>query len=100
MASTATKSAPKMIKVPAGTRPSYCRGPKCGKRIYFAHNPETGRLTPIDCDVDGGKRPSEQKQRGQLDMLVGGEAEVYDGKGCSHFLTCSDVEMFTRGARE
>lgn len=96
---TATRSTPKMLTVPPGTRASYCRGPNCGKRIYFAMNPETHRVAPIDCDVEGGTRPSESKDTGQLDMLSGGEAAVHEGRGVSHFLTCSDAAMFTRGDR-
>jgi hypothetical protein len=92
-----TKAGPRFFAVPAGTRPAYCRGQNCGKRIYFIHNPDTGRMLPVSCDVEGGRRPSESKDRGQLDMLVGGEAAVYDGRGVSHFTDCVDVETFTRG---
>jgi hypothetical protein len=87
------------LTVPAGTRPTHCRGQSCNALIYFVVNPKTGRPTPVDCDVEGGKRPSESKELGQLDMLTGGEAEVYDGRGCSHFLTCSDADQFSGGAR-
>jgi hypothetical protein len=86
--------------VPAGTRPTRCRGSSCNALIYFVANPATGRMTPVDCDVEGGKRPSESKEKGQLDMLSGGEAAVYDGKGVSHFQTCADAEQFSgQGAR-
>jgi hypothetical protein len=92
-----TAAPPKMYVVPAGTKPTYCRGQRCGKRIYFIRSAESGRIVPINCDVEGGKRPSEAKDRGQLDMLVGGEAAVHDGWGVSHFTDCVDVETFTRG---
>lgn len=85
--------------VPAGARPSHCRGTSCNALIWWATNPATGRAVPIDCDVEGGKRPSESKDAGQLDMLSGGEAAVYDGRGVSHFTTCNDADQFSRGAR-
>lgn len=94
----ATK-APTMYAVPAGTRAATCRGETCGMTIYFTVNPATGRPVPINCDVPGGKRPSESKDVGQLDMLTGEEAPVYDGRGTSHFLDCVDADQFGRGAR-
>lgn len=86
--------------VPAGTQPTKCRGQSCQATIYFAPNPATGRVTPIDCDVPGGTRPSDTNDRSQLDMLSGGDADVHDGRGVSHFLTCADADQFSRrGAR-
>jgi hypothetical protein len=67
--------------------------------VYFVSNPKTGRMLPVHADVEGGKRPSETKDVGQLDMLSGGEASVYPGRGISHFQDCPDVDQFTRGAR-
>lgn len=98
MSNTTTK-APKLFTIPAGTRSAICRGEDCRKSIYFVMNPETGRMIPLDPDVEGGKRPSETKDVGQLDMLSGDEAPVYDGKGVSHFLTCLNADDFSRSPR-
>jgi hypothetical protein len=86
--------APVFVVVPAGTRCSRCRGPNCTATIYWVRDPSTGRVSPIDCDVEGGKRPSDTKDFGQLDMLTGGEAEVFDGRGVSHFANCVDADRF------
>jgi len=98
MANTTTKAVT-LHTIPAGTKPVICRGSTCGKKIYFVRNPRTGSVMPVDAECEGGKRPSETKDVGQLDMLSGGEAAVFDGKGCSHFLNCPDANQFTRGAR-
>lgn len=84
--------------VPAGTRPSQCRGPSCRAVIYWIENPETGRQIPIDCDVDGGDAPSETNDPRQLSLL-GGSAFVHDGCGVSHFRTCADADQFAHGGR-
>ena len=44
--------------VPAGTRPSQCRGESCKATIYWIITPK-GRKCPVDCEVDGGNAPSE-----------------------------------------
>jgi hypothetical protein len=93
-----TERAVRWITVPAGTRSTTCRGTTCGMRIYFVRSP-AGRIVPVDCDCPGGKRPSESKDVGQLDMLIGGDAQVFNGRGRSHFETCKDVDQFSRGAR-
>jgi hypothetical protein len=85
---------PTVYVVPAGTRAAKCRGPNCAKPIYFVRN-SLGGMTPIDCDVPGGKRPSEHKDTKQLDAFSG-SVEVYDGNGISHFNTCVDAGLFTR----
>jgi hypothetical protein len=77
-----------------------CRGPNCDRAIYFVTSPKSGSMTPVDCDVPGGRRPSETTDASQLDMLNAGEASVHDGKGISHYFTCSDADMFSkRGGR-
>lgn len=89
--------------VPAGTRPSKCKGAAmggtCTATIYFITNPNTGRPMPVSCDVEGGVRPSESADASQLDMLAGGVADVRDGRGVSHFTDCPDADDFSRGAR-
>ena len=94
---TGTKTGP-FYAVPAGSKSVVCRGSTCGRRIFFVRT-ANGRIVPVSCDVEGGKLPSETKDVGQLDMLAGGEAAVYEGRGQSHFLHCPDANEFTRGAR-
>lgn len=85
--------------VPAGTRPTTCRGPQCQARMYWITTPYGSRV-PVDCDVDGGRRPSETAHRDQADLFAaGGVAEVHDGRGVSHFTTCCDVDLFSRDGR-
>jgi hypothetical protein len=94
---------PLWITVPAGTKPQACRGMEfggsCCKQIYFSVNPRTGRPTPVDCDVPGGKHPSEAKDKRQRDLFAG-DVEVRDGRGVSHFDTCPDAQRFRERARE
>lgn len=102
--SVATAVGSKFYKVPAGTKMSHCngaaRGGVCSAPMYWINNPDTGTRLPIDCEVDGGKRPSEAKETGQFDLLSAGVAPVFDGKGVSHFETCPDRDLFrTRGDR-
>lgn len=93
---SATKAPTKFYAIPAGTKAARCNGARCGKVIYFVTNPASGRMMPIDCDVDGGKRPSEAKEKGQLDLLTTKETPVHPGRGVSHFTNCPDAGQFTR----
>ena len=86
------------ITVPAGAKVTRCNGPNCGALIYFVRSPH-GRPTPVDCDVEGGKRPSETKDKDQGDIF-GGVAPVYDGRGVSHFLNCPDANLFSGRGRQ
>lgn len=95
----ATTKAPKFFTVPAGTKPSICRGAQCQKRMYWITNPATGRMVPIDCDVEGGQAPSEHAKDPTQESLFGEKVEHHDGRGVSHFTTCVDVDQFSRGAR-
>jgi hypothetical protein len=89
--------------VPAGTPASRCRGTarggSCSADIYFAENPKTGRLVPIDCDVPGGKRPGPALDPNQGDIFTGPAVEPEHGKGVSHYLTCCDADLFAKGSR-
>jgi hypothetical protein len=93
-----TKRSPTLYVIPAGTRVAFCRGPDCGARIWFVRT-DNGRVVPVSIDCEGGKAPSESKDLGQLDMLSGKDAPVYDGAGCSHFLQCPNADDFSRSAR-
>ena len=95
----ATKAPSKFFIVPAGTKASFCRGATCGKRMYWITNPATGRMVPIDCDVEGGQLPSEHAKDPAQESLFGDKVEHHDGRGVSHFQTCPDANQFTRGAR-
>jgi hypothetical protein len=93
-----TERAQKFFVVAAGSSSAKCKGETCGATIYFVRNPVTGRPVPVSCDVEGGRRPSESKDVGQLDAF-GGEADVHDGRGLSHFLDCPDADDFSRSPR-
>ncbi len=85
------KNAP-MYDVPAGTRPSQCRGSNCNATIYWITRPN-GKKMPVDCEVEGGWKPSESPDPDQGDLL--GEPNVpRDGRGVSHFQTCVDAGRF------
>lgn len=77
MSATRKVSPPKFYEVPAGTRPSECRGQNCKAEIYWIKNGE--KSLPIDCDVDGGWEPTAREA----------------GNGVSHFTTCEDVRQFS-----
>jgi hypothetical protein len=70
--------------------------------IYFAFNPKTGRSTPVDLDVPDAIAPSTatEKDRGQLDLLSGGEVDIHDGRGGSHWDRCPDAEYVRQKYRE
>ena len=86
---------PQWITIPAGTRPSICRGLTCRQRIYFVENPKTGRMQPVDASVPGGIEPSPKRDPSQLSLLDA-PMEERDGRGLSHFATCLDVDQFRR----
>jgi hypothetical protein len=100
MPNTATQRAPKLYTIPAGTPVVRCKGSfmggSCSAVVYWITD-ANGQRRIIDADVEGGKRPSETKDTGQLDMLTGGEAPVFDGVGVDHHATCPDVALFRRG---
>lgn len=70
---------PTFYDVPKGAREEECRGRNCRATVYWITNPATGRRLPVDCDVEGGQEPTAWA----------------DGRGVSHFTTCSDVGQFT-----
>jgi hypothetical protein len=82
----------KFYAVPAGTRPTTCKGQTCGKRCYWIRTP-TGRPLLIDCDVEGGAHPSASTDTSQTDLLDGATA-VHDGRGVSHFQACVNADRF------
>lgn len=82
----------RLYLVPAGTKPSTCRGASCGARIYWTrHN---GRPIPADCAPEhGGSSPSERADRAQADMF-GQPTQIHDGEGIHHRLVCPNAEDF------
>lgn len=69
--------------VPAGTRQAQCGS--CQAPIYWIETAR-GKRMPVDCDVDGGRRPF---------TGVPGDGER-DGRGVSHFATCPNAEEHRR----
>lgn len=93
MRTSKTAAEPKFFTVPAGTPSRLCKGPTCGQRVYWIQTPK-GRRMPVDCDVDGGVRPTALHDPRQLDAF-GTEVVVrHDGRGRSHFETCKDAAKF------
>lgn len=85
------KRAAQFFTVPAGTRASQCTGPSCTATIYWIRTTR-GRRMPVDCDVEGGMRPSSKQDPRQLDAFGAGARQ--DGRGRSHFETCPDAARF------
>jgi hypothetical protein len=73
-------------------------GGSCSAVVYWISD-DRGYRRIIDCDCEGGQRPSETKDTGQLDLISGTTAEIHDGRGCDHHAQCPDVELFRRRER-
>lgn len=69
------------VAVPTTATWELCR---CGKRQYWS----AGVKFPIDCDVEGGKRPEILK--------AAGAATFVEGVGVNHFITCPLRDQFRR----
>lgn len=86
--------------VAAGTLPGTCKGLAmggcCTASIYWAKNEASGRRMPIDCDVEGGVRPSSYANDPTQQGLFGDEPAAHDGRGISHFFTCVDADLFSK----
>lgn len=83
--------------VPAGARSDTCRGLSlggtCNQRIYWTRTP--AGFMPVDCDVAGGKRPSEARTADQGDLFTT-LTPVFDGKGILHNAVCPDAKIFEK----
>lgn len=79
---------PIFFSVPVGTPASKCKGPSCGKTIYYITTAR-GRMMPIDCGA-----PECHPPKDAAPLL--GEADAMPGRGVPHFGTCPDVELFNR----
>lgn len=99
--SNTTTRAPRVYTIPAGTKASRCKGAamggSCSQLVYWIDDNGDRRI--VDADVEGGKRPSETRDKGQLDLLSGSAAEVFDGRGVDHHATCVDRDLFRRRER-
>lgn len=67
--------------VPKGTPPAVCKASVCRKPIYFITTP-AGKQMPIDCDAEGGARPT----------------KLLPGRGQPHWGTCVAREQFKKPA--
>jgi hypothetical protein len=88
-----------MYKIPAGTKAGRCKGSllggSCSALIYWIDD-QNGQRRIIDADVPGGKRPSEAKEAGQIDVFTQASAPVFEGRGIDHHASCPDVKLFRR----
>lgn len=78
--------APQFFDVPARTRPAECKG--CKSTVYWIVT-AAGKRMQVDCDVEGGVRPSTGS--GTL-----GGVEYYAGRGTSHFADCPMADSFRK----
>lgn len=95
---TSTARAMVFFDVPAGTKPTMCRGSTCGRLFYYWVRGINGVAIPVDCNVPGGLKPSEHANDPSQQSLFG-EAPAerhHDGKGVRHHTVCPDVEEFRR----
>jgi len=87
------KRAPQFFTVPAGTPAKQCKSETCAKVIYWITT-KAGRRMPVDCDVEGGVRPTPIYDPRQLDAFKAPGQVTHDGRGRSHFETCKDAARF------
>lgn len=90
-----TPPAPRWYEVPADARPVTCRSAACGATMYFVATPY-GTRVPVDCDVEGGRRPHPGSDPSQAGLFDDGQAPAQPGRGVSHYLTCLEPELFSR----
>ena len=76
--------APQFFVVPARTARAECEG--CKATVYWITT-DAGHRMPVDCDVDGGVRPSS----GTAPL---GGVQYYAGRGVAHFITCPQAAGF------
>lgn len=77
---------PQFFDVPADVKPVKCA--HCPATIYFVRMP-SGRRMPVDCSVEGGRRPDPG-------LLNGTEPDAVDGRGISHFANCPGADKVRR----
>jgi len=94
---TKTAAPPAFFDVPAGTRPTLCKGSTCGRAFYWIRDAK-GFAIPVDCDVPGGVKPSAHVNDPRQQSLFGEtKAEKHhNGRGVRHHTVCPDVEEFRR----
>lgn len=73
-----------LFTIPADTEPGRCGA--CRKPVYFVRQAKSGKLMPVDADVEGGLVPIHG------DITNDG----HDGRGLSHFATCTNPTRYRR----
>ena len=76
---TGPKRPPVYLTVPAGARPTNCRG--CDALIYFIKN-AADKWVPVDCQADAQCAPP---------------TAMSEGVGVSHFGNCPEADRFRKG---
>jgi hypothetical protein len=96
MPKTATPPAQRFFDVPAGTKPTMCRGSTCGRLFYWVR--VDGQAIPVDVNVPDGLKPSEHaNDPTQQNLFATPAAERHhDGRGVRHHTCCPDVDEFRR----
>lgn len=79
---------PRWYGVPADAGWSTC---KCGKRQYWIET-KPGKRLPVDCDVEGGNRPSITAGPNYQNVRT-------MGRGVSHFTTCPHANEYSHRGR-
>jgi hypothetical protein len=99
MPNTATQRAPQFFEIPAGAKPTMCKGSTCNRTFYWVRLPN-GVAIPVDVDVPGGVKPSEHANDPTQESLFATEkVEHHDGRGVRHHSVCPDVDEFRRAPR-
>jgi hypothetical protein len=81
---------PQFFGVPVGTRSRPCTA-GCGATIYMIVT-KRGRWMPVNCDIEGGRRPRVYDD-------ANGLRKTEPGAGISHFVDCPKANQFRRGSR-
>lgn len=84
------------ITVPSDATQINCRS--CTKPIYMVRT-ANDRLMPVDCEVEGGVKPSRGASRAERERfaLTPEEQKPRDGLGVSHFATCPNASLHRKG---
>lgn len=83
---------PIWIPVPYDAESKVCDAPECGATIFYAKNPRTGNINPVNCGVPGGFLPAAPN----VEALPSPDGLPRYGLGISHFQDCTDPQRFSR----
>lgn len=70
---------PAFYEIPAGAKPTGCRGKDCTISVYWGKTP-AGRPIPLSCEREGSQHPT----------------AVAPGRGVSHHIDCPNADDFRR----